>query len=117
MMKKASTHGVAFRQDVELDGDLLTAPVSDSYKEFAKGVYSKVYSHFYRELGGDPKEQADGTHTTVNETIDSSVFDRWRQSAEYRPPAVVEWAARKKVDPAAFMHSIRADTPSVVAPD
>jgi uncharacterized protein (DUF2235 family) len=117
MMKKASGHGLAFRQDVEIDGDLLTAPVSDSYKEFAKGVYSRVYSRFYREMGGEPKKLDDGTHTTVNETIDSSVFDRWRQSAEYRPPTVVEWAARKEVDPATFMHSIRADAPSVVAPD
>jgi len=117
MMKKASGHGLAFRQDVEIDGDLLTAPISDSYREFAKGMYSKVYSRSYRELGGEPKTLEGGIHTTVNETIDASVFNRWRQSSEYRPPTVVEWAARKKVDPAAFMHSIRADTPSVVAPD
>lgn len=116
MMKKGSGHGLAWRQDVEIDGDLLTAPVSDSYKEFAKGLYSKVSSRFYRELGGEPKKLDDGTHSTINETIDASVFDRWRNSADYRPPAIVGWAARNKVDPASLRDSIRADAPSAAVP-
>ena len=37
------------------------------------------------------------THTNVNETIDASVFQRWRADPNYRPVNLVEWARRKKV--------------------
>jgi hypothetical protein len=59
----------------------------------------------------------DGTHTNVNETIDQSVFERWRAVPTYRPPNLADWAARKKVDPAKLSNSVRADDPAVAAPD
>ncbi|MEJ0075231.1 MAG: DUF2235 domain-containing protein [Alphaproteobacteria bacterium] len=42
MMKKASAHGLAFKHDVELDGDALVADIADSYKQFMGGVYSML---------------------------------------------------------------------------
>jgi len=77
-MKKASLHGLTFRNDVDIDGDVVTAPVTDSYKEFMNGAYSKFSKPFFRKIGEDPDVREDGTHTNVNETIDESVFERWR---------------------------------------
>jgi uncharacterized protein (DUF2235 family) len=117
IMKKASTHGLTFRNDVDIDGDVLTAPITDSFKDFGKGVYSKFLKPLFRPIGEDPEVRDDGTHANVNETIDRSVFDRWRTLPDYRPPNLSEWASRKKVDPAKLTNSVRADDPAVTAPD
>jgi uncharacterized protein (DUF2235 family) len=117
IMKKASLHGLTFRSDVEIDGDVLHAPISDSYKEFMKGAYSKVSARHYRTIGAGPEVDEDGTHTTVNETIDGSVFERWRKVAAYRPPNLAEWAKRRNVDPANLSVSVRTDDASMGAPD
>ena len=117
MMKKASLHGLAFKNDVDLDGDAMKAPIADSYKEFLKGTYSWVADRYYRVMGAEPEQAEDGTHTTVNETIDASVFGRWQKDLGYRPPSLQEWATRKKVDPAKLTQSVRTDDPNVVAPD
>ena len=50
-------------------------------------------------------------------TIDQSVFDRWRTVQTYRPSNLAEWANRKKTDPAKVTTSVRADNPTVAAPD
>jgi uncharacterized protein (DUF2235 family) len=116
IMKKASLHGLAFKNDVDLDGNVLKAPISDSFKEFMKGAYSMLASRFYRTIGAEPEQAEDGTHTTVNETIDASVFERWQKDQTYRPPSLVEWGKRKKVDISALRQPVRADSPSVAAP-
>jgi uncharacterized protein (DUF2235 family) len=117
MMKKGSLHGLAFRNDIDLDGDVLKAPISDSYREFMYGAYAKLSSRYYRPIGEAPKETADGTHSNVNETIDGSVFDRWRADSTYRPPNLTDWATRRKVSPSALINSVRADQPQTAAPD
>lgn len=117
MMTKASLHGLAFKNDVDVDGDVLKAPISDSFKEFMKGAYSVFASRFYRAIGTEPEQAEDGTHTTVNETIDASVFERWQKDPTYRPPSLDEWAKRKKVDIATLRQSVRADDPHVAVPE
>lgn len=117
MMKKASLHGLSFRNDIEIEGDVLGAPVSDSYQEFAYGLYSNVYRRTYRTIGAPPEEKNDGTHSNVNETIDLSVFERCRARPNYRPPNLEEWLRRKKVSFTSLTNSVRADEPSVSAPD
>jgi uncharacterized protein (DUF2235 family) len=117
IMKKASLNGLTFRNDVDIDGDILTAPINDSYKEFMDGAYSKASRPFFRTIGQDPDVRDDGSHTNVNETIDQSVFNRWRTVPAYRPSNLVEWASRKAVDPAKLNASVRSDNPNIVAPD
>ncbi|MEK9285397.1 DUF2235 domain-containing protein [Bradyrhizobium sp. ISRA442] len=117
IMKKAESQGLAFRSEVDLDGDGLSAPLADSYKEFADGLYSRITKPFYRTIGQEPDVRDDGAHVNVNETIDKSVFDRWRADASYRPKNLVEWADRKHVNPASLTNSVRADDPAVGAPD
>lgn len=117
IMKKASLYGLTFRNDVDIDGEILKAPVNDSRKEFLDGAYARVSRTFYRTIGSAPDMRENGAHTTVNETIDQSVFDRWRALPDYRPQNLSDWAKRKSVDPATLRTSVRADDPSVAAPD
>jgi hypothetical protein len=116
-MKKAESHGLSFRSEVNLDGDALKAPIADSYGSFGGGVYAIVSPPLYRTIGREPNVREDGSHINVNETIDASVFERWRADSTYRPANLVEWAKRKKVDPTLLQTSVRADDPRVDVPD
>ena len=117
MMKKAESQGLSFRSEVDLDGDALKASIANSYKEFAYGLYARVTKPHYRIIGREPDVRDDGSHINVNETIDATVFERWRADSAYRPPNLVEWVERKKVDPAQLQTSVLADDPHVEAPD
>ena len=117
MMKKAESQGLSFRSEVNLDGDALTAPIADSYRSFGYGLYAMVSSPLYRTIGREPDVREDGSHINVNETIDASVFERWRADPTYRPANLAEWAQRKKVDPAQLQTSVRADDPRVDVPN
>ena len=117
MMKKASSHGLVFKNDIDLDGDVLKADICDSYREFMYGAYSKLSWRYYRPIGEVPRKDDDGTHTNVNETIDASVFDRYRADPNYRPPSMAEWATRYQVDPAELRGSVRANEPKTAVPD
>jgi hypothetical protein len=41
-MKKASLFGPTFRNDVDIDGDILKASINNSYKEFMRDAYAKI---------------------------------------------------------------------------
>lgn len=111
MMKKAESQGLSFRSELNLDGDGVTAPIADSYGSFGYGLYHIISSPLYRTIGREPDVRDDGSHINVNETIDASVFARWRLDPKYRPANLVEWAQRKNVDPAQLQTSVRADDP------
>ena len=117
IMNKASLHGLAFRNDIDLDGDALKANISDSYREFLRGTYCRLSTRHYRPIGEPPVKKEDGTHTNVNETIDVSVFDRWKHISGYRPPNLVNWAERHKLDVEKLNNSVLANSPTNAAPD
>jgi hypothetical protein len=117
MMQKAALHGLSFRSEVALDGNTLKAPIANSYMSFGDGVYAIFSQPIYRPIGPEPDVRENGTHTNVNETIDASVFERWRADPTYRPRNLVEWAQRKKIEPAQLQTSVRANDPSVAVPD
>jgi uncharacterized protein (DUF2235 family) len=117
MMQKAESHGLSFRSEIALDGDALKAPIADSYMSFGDGLYAIFSRPLYRTIGREPDVQEDGTHINVNETIDASVFERWRADPTYRPVNLVEWAKRKQVDPAQMHTSVHADDPRVAVSD
>ncbi|MET4023439.1 hypothetical protein ABIC10_008580 [Bradyrhizobium sp. S3.2.12] len=96
MMKKAESQGLSFRSEIQLDGDIVTALITDSYKSFGSGLYPKISPPLYRTIGREPDVRDDGSHVNINETIDASVFQRWRTDPTYRPANLVEWAQRKR---------------------
>jgi hypothetical protein len=108
-MKKASLYGLSFRTDVDLDGNELKAPITDSYREFAYGAYSLISRRYYRPIGEPPIPARDGTNSNVNETIDASVFARWNADTTYRPQNLVDWSHRYGADISRLTSSVLAD--------
>jgi len=119
LMSKASGHGLRFRKDIRIDGDEIKAPVCDSYSEFLYGAYRIMTLNrpYYRPIGRGPVTSASGNViTTINETIDSSVFERWKGDTSYRPPNLADWEKVYSVDIGSLNGSVRADHPSEAVP-
>ena len=117
IMNKASLQGLAFRNDIELDGDELKAAIFNSYAAFLYGAYRLFSRPYDRPIGAPPAPTAAGLNSNVNETIDASVFARWNNVPSYRPPNLASWAARNGVDMARLTSSVLADNPNTPAPD
>jgi uncharacterized protein (DUF2235 family) len=119
LMEKAIAHGLLFKDSVVIDGDENTCPIHDSLKEMAHGIYEIVTlgKHYYRPIGAEPVDTGDAIKTTINETIDATVFDRWRVDSTYRPQNLADWASRRKVDPGTLKQAVLAKdaTPIVAA--
>jgi uncharacterized protein (DUF2235 family) len=112
LVEKAVSLGLTFRYPIVVDPDSLRDPIVDSYSQFARGLY-KVATwglRHYRVIGLPQHSinNPEGVVETVNETIDGTVFDRWRADGEYRPPNLIEWASRRQMDPSALVGSVNA---------
>jgi uncharacterized protein (DUF2235 family) len=116
LMNKAAGLGLVFRDEITIDSFQVAPPVTDSYREFAYGLYSFVSRAFYRPVGLAPDVGTQATTSRINETIDGSVFDRWRADVAYRPANLAQWAKAKGVDPAKLVGAVRATDPKVGAP-
>lgn len=81
MQRKAAAAGLAFTTTVPVSPEDSLAPIRDSYREFLHGLYRWWWrgERHHRRFG-----------TGVNETIDPSVWQRWEQRADYRPPTVAD---------------------------
>lgn len=117
--RKAMSLGLTFSQDYPLETPCATAPISDSYAEFMYGWYRPMtfWIRHHRKVGEPMIEEGEKVNT-INETIDSSVFDRWRSNPKYRPPSLRKWAKLKQIDdPGRITTSVLAYDPTVVVPD
>jgi uncharacterized protein (DUF2235 family) len=113
IMDKAAAAGLAFRSDLDVDTFDVPAPIGDSYSTFMGGAYkiAMLGRRFYRPIGPDPvPSSATEMRENINETIDASVFERWRADRTYRPPNLIAWAQRRKVDVAALNNPVMAAT-------
>lgn len=116
IMEKASRHGLTFRADVVLDPGVIEVRPRDSYGEFGKGLYRYVAQPFYRPIGAPPATSDGGRDEIVNETIDASVFERWRADPTYRPQNLSDWGRRYDVEPGALTDAVLAHDPHTVVP-
>ena len=95
MQRMAATAGLSFSRSVVLTGTEHLAPIVDSYAKFLGGTYRFVPGHarYTRTLVNfeEPSE-------VTNQVIDGSVFDRWRELADYRPHNVESWARSRGLD-------------------
>jgi hypothetical protein len=80
-MEKAGALGLVYRDKVEIDATQVAPPINGSYREFGKGLCHFFSKPFYRSVGIAPDKGTSATTSRVIETIDSSVFDRWRTDA------------------------------------
>ena len=118
LARKAESLGLSFRPGFDAEPNAAIAPISDSYAEFMWGFYRlmTLFRPYYRPIGVAPKAEGKGV-TNINETIDGSVFERWRADTTYRPPALQVWANSRGVDPGAIISAVRTDDPKVMAGD
>jgi uncharacterized protein (DUF2235 family) len=118
LMQKAALHGLIFKGDVTIDGDEGRAVVHDSFAEMAGGIYRalKLGRRYYRSIGARSVVVYDTTTATINETLDASIFDRWRRNKDYRPANLAAWAKARGVDVAELQGNVRADDPRILVP-
>ena len=116
LMDKAAGLGLVFRDQIVIDTAQTAPLVTDSYREFAHGFYRFISRPFYRPVGPTPDTGTQATTSRINETVDGSVFERWRVDENYRPPNLVEWADRKSVTPAKLNGVVLAIDPNVSVP-
>jgi hypothetical protein len=118
LMNKAIAHGLEFKDSVVIDGNENTCPIHDSLAEMAHGIYEVLTfgKHYYRTIGAEPPGTGDAVTSTINETIDATVFDRWRADDDYRPKNLSDWARRRGVDPSALKQSVRAQDATAIVP-
>ena len=116
IMEKADRLGLSFRADVVPDPGGLQAPITDSYGAFGYGLYRYVAQPFYRVIGAPPQSSDGGRDEIVNETIDASVFERWRADPDYRPQNLSDWGRRYGVEPGALTEAVLAHDPHTVVP-
>ena len=116
LMSKANAHGLLFNNEILIDGDENTCPFNDSYAQMGHGIYKLLTfgNAFYRRIGTEPIDTVDAVTTTINESIDVTVFDRWRKDETYRPQNLSDWAKRRNVDPSTLIKSVRADDLTIV---
>jgi hypothetical protein len=111
MMEKADKLGLAFREKVDVEDGAFLDPIVDSYEPFLCGLYKYASAPYFRPLG-EPAVEKDGYLVqAINETIDVSVFDRWRKNPNYRPPNLKQWSERHGIDPGKIGTPVRADDP------
>jgi uncharacterized protein (DUF2235 family) len=114
LMGKAGGLGLTYRDAVEVDTAQIAPPINDSYAEFGKGFYHFFSKPFYRSVGAAPEKGTAATTSRINETVDGSVFDRWRADETYRPANLVAWGKDKQVDPSKLFGNVMAADPKVV---
>jgi len=119
LMNKAAAHGLQFKTPMELDGDANRSPIRDSFGEMLHGVYrlTRLGIPYFRPIGAKPIETATEISSFINETIDRSVFERWKADPTYRPKNLLDWSSALRIDPGAISTSVRADDPSVALLD
>lgn len=86
LQRMAMHAGLAFDAPFVPAADADSAMPNDSYREFMYGLYRALKPPFDRTVGGG-----------VNETVDESVWQRWRGDAGYRPPALAEAVIRGSI--------------------
>jgi uncharacterized protein (DUF2235 family) len=116
LMGKAAATGLVFTDQVVVDTAQAVPPIRDSYREFADGYFHFLSRPFYRPVGSPPEVGTDATTSRINETIDGSVFERWRLDKNYRPPNIVEWAKRTSIDPTSLNGAIMAEDSQIKVP-
>jgi uncharacterized protein (DUF2235 family) len=112
LMEKAAQQGLKFKSEITLD--TFDSEITDSYADFAFGLYRRVSRRYFRPIGKAPDVGTRFTTSTINETIDAGVFERWRKDPTYRPKNVAEWAQRVNAIPDDIRNAVMANDPSAV---
>jgi uncharacterized protein (DUF2235 family) len=117
LLTKAEATGLRFKRKLQPPRDAYLDPVQDSYARFLFGVWRflTLGRRHFRPIAADARrtmrteQAAPGWSWSLNETIDASVFERWRAVPVYRPKNLADWGTRHGLDPAAVHGEWRAE--------
>lgn len=110
IQQKAVACGLAFRSEAVVNDEDYTMKPVDSYAQFLCGLWKIMTfgKRYVRWVMSEPVRKEPhwkgsrrieaGWVQTVNERIDISVFNRCQRYPGYRPPNLIEWANRRKLD-------------------
>ncbi|MGZ3671870.1 MAG: DUF2235 domain-containing protein, partial [Bdellovibrionota bacterium] len=116
LMAKASHHGLKFRT-LNVPALTVKTAIADSYRDMFPRIFRLLFKPVFREIGRAPVVNGDKTETIINETIDKSVFERWREDESYRPNNLVNWAKQYSIDIANVKASVLANVPTTSIQD
>ena len=87
ILSHAENLGLELSGAIPVTLNLSAAPLNDSYKKFLKGIYPilRLGRRYQRKIGARPTHKKDDLIEPIHETIDKSVFERWRADPNYRP--------------------------------
>ncbi len=113
LQQMAAEAGLSFTKQVTPNPTDHRGDVRDSYRFFLKRTYPLLRigrGRHWREVGRQPRPTTTrpGTSYTLNETIDASVFDRWRDTSNYRPRNLVDWGKTAGKDPGSVHGTMEA---------
>jgi uncharacterized protein (DUF2235 family) len=77
LQARAAAAGLAFKETFVPPENAERATPNNSYAQFMGGIYRVFKKPYDRAIGGG-----------VNETIDTSVWLKWRETPDYRPPSL-----------------------------
>lgn len=103
MQREATAAGLHWRRDAAALAEDVDHAIRNSAAEFLRGAYQLIKRPMPRVVGARPAMGA-----PMNEVLDAQLFERWRTEDDYRPAALLEWAERRGLDPAA----LRGDQPA-----
>lgn len=100
---RAAEHGLEFGKTFTPPADAFIHEHGDSFATFGFGLYRliKFNRRHRREIGRDPRrtKTRPGWSHVINESIDASVFDKWRKDETYRPKNLGDWADKTGASP------------------
>lgn len=110
---RAVQHGLELREAIDVDDGTSRCPVRNSFAEMAHGAYwiARLGIPYYRTIGAAPSDAGSTIVSNINESIDKSVFDRWRLNPNYRPANLADWAKRYAVSLESITTSVKAASP------
>ena len=86
LQEKAAATGLVLKELRHVEPNDYRAALKDSYGDFMWGLYkaAKFGKRHYRPFGAG-----------VSETVDDSVWRRWKDFADYRPPSLLDEARKR----------------------
>jgi len=101
----AEEAGLALKEKVQVGPQDPLGPIADSFGDFMFGIYRLFRKRHHRVFGAG-----------VNETVDPSVWQRWRADASYRPPALLNHPDRLVIPAEAGIQRLAKDAGPRLSP-
>jgi uncharacterized protein (DUF2235 family) len=89
MQQEAASAGLHFKALQPLTGDEHSYTLHDTYRRFLGGAFRVASPRYYRSIE---------MRKDIRNTIDASVFERWRDNRLYRPSNLQDWAKQTGCD-------------------